>query len=81
MIKVVVRKGRSLGFWNPFEDATQQNNTQTNVETCIICMNELRNSPTFTCPYCKATGHWVCFDRWLTKRNTCPLCYKEIILQ
>ena len=83
MIKVVIKKGRSLGQWNPYEEAKKEEETQgrENVALCIICMNELRSGPTFSCPYCRATGHWGCFDKWLTKRNTCPLCYKEIILQ
>jgi len=87
-VKIIIREGKKLGYWDPFNERQQTNTLpaygdsfeQEKTEICIICMNEIKTPYTFTCPYCKAIGHHTCFDRWLAKRKTCPLCYKEIII-
>ena len=80
-MKIVIKEGKSHGYWDPFKTEEKEEKIPHNLEDeCVICMSKLGVQPTFACPYCKAVFHHNCIDLWLKKRNTCPLCYKEIII-
>ena len=82
-MRVVVKKGKGHGYWDPLRERKEhagEDVGQGLEEECVICMAKLGVQPTFSCPYCKAIFHYNCIDLWLKKRNTCPLCYREIIL-
>lgn len=45
-------------------------------ENCSICFDSLGGIPRDTCQGCKKAFHSNCFNLWLARRNTCPLCRK-----
>ena len=51
------------------------NETETEVETCSICLNRLDNNLTiYEMKDCKHKFHSNCLIEWLCTSNNCPLC-------
>lgn len=44
------------------------------VETCPICQDELKDEPTIRTLPCNHKFHKDCIQKWIEMRNLCPLC-------
>lgn len=62
-----------------------EDNTDSKIDDhddCVICFETLGlNKNTKSCHQCKNSFHKKCLERWLTNKNTCPLCRATIKLE
>ena len=53
------------------------------IKNCSICLNDLKvnsNKKYIKCNMCDEEFHDKCLTKWLTIKNTCPVCRQEIII-
>jgi len=49
---------------------------------CAICLEEIQIGDWYKkLPSCKHCFHAPCIDQWLSNRETCPVCRKEVIIR
>ena len=46
------------------------------MDLCSICIEEINDS--FTCKTCKNSFHNGCIQKWLERKNNCPLCRTQL---
>ena len=59
-------------------DTSANNNNNTAVCECSICLNDCSQSQLKTLP-CEHQFHKKCVDKWLKKNNSCPLCRRVVV--
>jgi len=47
-------------------------------EACAICLSNLQPNDVFRHIPCRHRFHKACLDRWLTLKDTCPLCVGHV---
>jgi len=78
-----IKKIEGIAFWS----------WDLKTDTCAICKNEIMepciqcntsenniNSCTFITGICNHTYHLHCIEKWITRRNVCPLCNNEWVI-
>lgn len=48
------------------------------INTCCICLNDLKKNEEVVLLSCKHIFHWKCGLNWLKIKNVCPMCRYEI---
>ena len=48
------------------------------INTCCICLNNLKKNEQVVLLSCKHIFHWKCDLNWLKIKNVCPMCRYEI---
>jgi len=61
-------------------DENCKKNKDENIEinTCCICLDDLKNNEEVVLLCCKHIFHWNCGLNWLKIKNVCPMCRCEI---
>lgn len=49
-------------------------------EKCAVCLNEFKPSSKCALLPCKHQFHVNCIERWLIRRNACPICRQPAII-
>jgi E3 ubiquitin-protein ligase RBX1 len=80
-----IKKIEGVAFWK----------WNLKTDTCAICRNEIMEpciqcntsnsandieSCTFITGICNHTYHLHCIEKWIARRNVCPLCNKEWVI-
>ncbi|CAN6453520.1 unnamed protein product [Victoria cruziana] len=49
--------------------------------SCAICLQDFEDGDAVRrLPQCRHIYHGACVDRWLSRRGSCPMCRKEIVI-
>lgn len=61
------------------EFASVPGRTESGTTACPVCMEDFREGESVRIlPGCSHTGHVACFDTWLMRSTTCPVCRAEL---
>ncbi|KAF3788227.1 NEP1-interacting protein 1 [Nymphaea thermarum] len=61
-----------------YEQAQEDWGHQT---SCAICLQDFQDGDAVRrLPQCLHIFHGVCIDGWLSRRSSCPMCRKEIVI-
>tara|TARA_B100002051_G_C16737065_1_gene641880 strand:+ start:1042 stop:1311 length:270 start_codon:yes stop_codon:yes gene_type:complete len=50
------------------------NKKQTNFDTCVICLENMKYNETLMIIQCSHIFHKECLQLWMNKKTICPLC-------
>ena len=71
------RNKNSLPVWYK-EYSTQKNYLDVNNYTCCICLDNFNNVKCIKTLQCDHVFHKYCIDKWIDKKNSCPICRSNI---
>lgn len=64
----------------PVNELDDVNNLEDSKKSCIICMDNFKKGDNIISLPCIHIFHSMCIKRWLSKKNTCPICKYAITI-
>ncbi|MDH5703782.1 MAG: hypothetical protein OEY99_06170 [Aigarchaeota archaeon] len=78
-MRIEVKEGKSLGLWDWGEKAARKQRKRERM-VCAVCTLPMNQTDErYSCPHCRAEGHYQCFVEWLNVKGTCPYCRRPVI--
>lgn len=78
-MKIRVKEGMSLGSWD-WKGETARRRRRRDKVVCAVCTLPMNpKDERYSCPHCRAEGHYQCFVEWLNVKGTCPYCRRPVI--
>ncbi|XP_026434734.1 E3 ubiquitin-protein ligase CIP8-like [Papaver somniferum] len=60
---------------------TSADSTEDETEICIVCQDKYENQDKIATLDCKHEYHQDCITKWLVRKNVCPICNRQALME